>query len=92
MAWKITISKRAGKQIVKLPISVQKSLKVLIKEIEVCGPVRGNWSNYSRLDGNRHHCHIKKGRPTYVAVWTVEDKKIKLAEVIYAGTHEKAPY
>ena len=92
MAWEIDISKRVGKQIAKLPVSVLKNLKALIKEIEVSGPVRGNWPNYSRLGGNRHHCHIKKGKPTYVAVWAVENKKVKLVEVIYAGTHEKAPY
>jgi mRNA-degrading endonuclease RelE of RelBE toxin-antitoxin system len=92
MAWEIDISKRVSKQIAKLPVSVLKNLKALIKEIEVSGPVRGNWSNYSRLGGNRHHCHIKKGKPTYVAVWAVENKKVKLVEVIYAGTHEKAPY
>ena len=92
MAWKINISKRVSKQISKLPLSVQKVLKTLIKEIEVSGPVRGNWTNYGRLGGNRHHCHIKKGKPTYVAVWAVEDKKVRLVEVIYAGTHEKAPY
>jgi hypothetical protein len=33
-----------------------------------------------------------KGRPTYVAVWEAQDKKIKLVEVLYVGTHEKAPY
>ena len=92
MAWKVVITKKVGKQIANLPISVQKNLKALIREIELSGPVRGNWSNYSRLGGNRHHCHIKKGKPTYVAVWAIEDKKVKLVEVIYAGTHEKAPY
>ena len=41
---------------------------------------------------NRHHCHIKKGRPTYVAVWEEMDGAIQLIEVTYVGTHEKAPY
>jgi hypothetical protein len=27
-----------------------------------------------------------------VAVWEVIDKKVRMIEVIYAGTHEKAPY
>ncbi len=36
--------------------------------------------------------HLKKGRPTYVAIWEVTDKEIRIIEVIYAGTHEKAPY
>ncbi len=92
MAWEINTSKRVAKQIVKLPGSARKNLKTLLREIEISGPVRGNWSNYGRLGGNRHHCHIKKGKPTYVAVWAVEDKKIRLVEVLYAGTHEKAPY
>ena len=45
-----------------------------------------------RLSENRHHCHIKKGQPTYVTIWEVTNKRIKLIEVTYAGTHEKAPY
>lgn len=61
-------------------------------EIEHKGPVRGNWPNYGRLSGNLHHCHLKKGRPTYVAVWEVIDNTASLVEVTYAGTHEKAPY
>lgn len=40
----------------------------------------------------RHHCHIKKGRPCYVAIWEERDRSIKLVEVTYVGTHEKAPY
>jgi hypothetical protein len=48
--------------------------------------------NFSALSDNRYHCHLKKGRPTFVAIWEVMDKEIKLIEVIYAGTHEKAPY
>jgi hypothetical protein len=35
---------------------------------------------------------LKKGRPAYVAIWEVMDKEIILIEVMYAGTHEKAPY
>jgi len=90
--WTVKIKKNVLKNLVRLPVKVQKSLKFLIREIEIDGPVRGNWPNYSSLSGNRHHCHLKKGHPTYVAVWEVTDKEIKLAEVCYAGTHEKAPY
>lgn len=63
-----------------------------MNDIEVDGPVRGDWPNYGKLASGRHHCHLKKGNPTYVAVWEVRDKKIKLVEVTYVGTHEKAPY
>ncbi|HPO10928.1 MAG TPA: cytotoxic translational repressor of toxin-antitoxin stability system, partial [bacterium] len=30
--------------------------------------------------------------PTYVAVWEVRNKNVRLVEVIYVGTHEAAPY
>jgi hypothetical protein len=64
----------------------------LLRDIELYGPVRGDWPNYGKLGKGRHHCHIKKGKPTYVAVWEEKDKKIKLIEVTYVGTHERAPY
>jgi hypothetical protein len=63
-----------------------------MREIAMLGPVRGNWPNYSKLGSSQHHCHIKKGKPCYVVVWEEKDKQIRLVEVIYAGTHEKAPY
>lgn len=52
--------------------------------------------NYSKLRGTGrkeiHHCHLNRGRPTYVAVWEVLDKAVRLVEVSYVGTHENAPY
>jgi mRNA-degrading endonuclease RelE of RelBE toxin-antitoxin system len=92
MAWTVKIKRKLRKQLGRLPKSAQNSLKLLIKEIEIDGPVKGSWPNYSRLSNNRHHCHLKKGRPTYVAIWEVINKDAKLVEVTYAGTHEKAPY
>ena len=78
--------------ILKLPKSVQKSLIALLADIENNGPARGEWANYGKLSASQHHCHIKKGQPTYVAVWDATDKKVRLVEVIYVGTHENAPY
>ncbi len=92
MTWTVKIMRRALKQVDRLPVKVRESLADLIRDMEFHGPVRGNWPNYSRLSENRHHCHIKKGQPTYVTIWEVTDKSIKLIEVTYAGTHEKAPY
>jgi mRNA-degrading endonuclease RelE of RelBE toxin-antitoxin system len=92
MVWTVKIVRRALKQVDRLPAKVRESLADLIRDIELHGPVRGNWPNYSRLSENRHHCHIKKGQPTYVTIWEVVDKEIRLIEVTYAGTHEKAPY
>jgi mRNA-degrading endonuclease RelE of RelBE toxin-antitoxin system len=91
MNWTVKLHKDVQKQLVGLPLQVRNALLRLLSEIEVLGPVRGNWPNYSKLAGAKHHCHLKKGRPTYVAVWT-EDKQTVTVEIIYAGTHEKAPY
>lgn len=91
MVWTVTIQKAAQKQLPRLPAKVVDALVRLLVDIECLGPVRGNWPNYSKLADGRHHCHLKKGRPTYVAVW-YEDKDTVTVEVIYVGTHEKAPY
>jgi mRNA-degrading endonuclease RelE of RelBE toxin-antitoxin system len=92
MKWKVRVHRKAEKQIASLSRRVAEKLQFLIADIETNGPIRGNWPNYGKLEGsNRHHCHLKKGQPTYVAVWT-EEKEIITVEIIYVGTHEKAPY
>jgi len=92
MSWQVVYNRR---KFIKhnLPKTVAATAELLVAEIEKSGPVRGNWPNYSKLPHNRHHCHIKKDKPTYVAVWEEFGKnEIKLVEIIYVGTHEKAPY
>jgi mRNA-degrading endonuclease RelE of RelBE toxin-antitoxin system len=92
MAWAVKLHRNVEKQVLKLPSRAIAALYELMANIRKDGPVRVDWPNYSKLTGNRHHCHLKKGSPTYVAVWQVTDKTINLVEVQYAGTHEKAPY
>ena len=92
MSWEVRIDERVKRRVTKLPEKVRRSLRLLMREIEAGGPVRGNWPNHAKLGNNRHHCHLKKGRPTYVSVWEQAGDDIKLVEVIYVGTHEKAPY
>lgn len=91
MTWIVKLSNKSAKQYKKLPKAIRDIVDALIVDIQIGGAVRGNWHNYSKLAGNRHHCHLKKGHPTYVAVWT-EDKGTVTVEVEYVGTHEKAPY
>ncbi|MCB1196861.1 MAG: cytotoxic translational repressor of toxin-antitoxin stability system [Deltaproteobacteria bacterium] len=91
MTWKVTFTRKGAKQAKKLPKEVRQRLVRLLTELETIGPVRGNWKNYSKLEGNKHHCHIKSGKPTYVVCWEVYKSEIKI-EVYYAGSHEKAPY
>lgn len=94
MTWTVQLTKKAQKQQLKLPQKIRLQLFVLFKEIELEGPVRGNWKNYGKLKGlnNRHHCHIKSGKPTYVVCWQVVNNIIQVVEIYYVGTHEKAPY
>jgi mRNA-degrading endonuclease RelE of RelBE toxin-antitoxin system len=92
MTWRVVFSRRAAKQKPELPQKVVLSLEALVMQIRFEGPVRGDWPNYSKLGKSRHHCHIRKGRPTYVAVWEEVSGHIKLVEIVYVGTHEDAPY
>lgn len=92
MAWTLQWKRKLEKQLRDLPEQVQLSFRALIHEIELLGPVRGNWKNYSKLNKTQHHCHLKSGRPTYVVCWEVVDNKQEIVEVYYVGTHEKAPY
>lgn len=96
MSWTVKIPKKTGKQIQKLPERVQKALAFLINDLAINGPTTsGGWKNYGKLlgqPGDKRHCHILKGKPTYVCCWEVINKQIKIMEVYYAGTHENAPY
>lgn len=83
---------RVVKRLRQLPEPVQAIVRQLLHEIAVAGPVRTGWPHYGRIVGRVgcHHCHIRRGRPTYVAVWkeTARDH----VEVTYVGTHEGADY
>jgi mRNA-degrading endonuclease RelE of RelBE toxin-antitoxin system len=92
MAWTVTLHREVAKTVPTLPQTIQDLLRLLLAELERQGPVRGNWPNYGKLSRTCHHCHLKRGRPTYVAVWDVRDSTQRLLEVIYVGTHARAPY
>jgi mRNA-degrading endonuclease RelE of RelBE toxin-antitoxin system len=88
---------KVDKDLQKLPEKIQLLAAMLFSEIEKAGHIRKNWANFGPLRKTKgipegsYHCHLKKGRPTYVACWSV-DKKQKLVRIFYVGTHEKAPY
>ena len=95
--WTVELSRDAEKQYNKLRRNGSKPaitdvINLLIIEMRREGPYRNNWSNYGPLEEDEFHCHIKKGRPTYVACWRIIDKEYQLIEVYYVGTHEDAPY
>ena len=95
--WSVKFSHTAEKQYKKLKRSgtrpsINDVIDLLIIELQNGGPIRNNWPNYSRMTNGYYHCHLKKGRPTYVACWVLMNEKNKQIEVIYVGTHENAPY
>ena len=95
MLWKVEFTARAAKTALKLPPRIQDRINALRKAIEVAGPVQPSMPHFGKLSGwhsETYHCHLNKGRPTYVAVWQIKDRTVCLIEVIYVGTHEKAPY
>ena len=94
MTWTVKIPRRIDKQIRKLPPKAAAAVDFLVWEIEQFGPVRSAWFHYGKLKGRPgyHHCHLNKGKPRYVAVWQEAGDGIKLVEIRYVGTHEKAPY
>jgi len=92
MPWDVRFTAKARKNFQKLPKKVKVTFQLLLSEMEICGPNANEWPNYGKLSEDCYHCHLKKGNPTYVAVWRVTSKKEKIIEVIYVGTHEKANY
>lgn len=95
MSWNVKLSHKASKQCIKLPIKIQSTLRLLVKDLQTIGPAVPDWPNYGKLKGqkgDKRHCHLIKGKPTYVCCWEIMDKSINLLEVYYVGTHEKAPY
>ncbi len=75
-----------------MPGSIDEIFQLLLAEMKLSGPVQADWPNYGKLREDCHHCHLRRGRPTYVAVWRVLSKKDRVIEVIYVGSHEKAHY
>ena len=94
MEWEVLITPKAKKEADKLPKGIWQRFAGLLARLRVEGPIQPRCSHFGKLkgQGDVYHCHLKDGRPTYVAVWEVVDGGIRLIEVTYVGTHEKAPY
>ena len=97
--FEVRVSRKTLKSLANVPETIFDIFELLRDELAVEGPVQKEWPNYGMLrkqagqkaTERRYHCHLKKGRPTYVACWSVMKKSI-IIDVYYVGTHEKAPY
>ncbi len=94
MTWTVGFTNKAVKQLGKLSEDIQLIVAALQADLMMRGPMVPEWKNFSKLRGHgqRYHCHIKSTRPTYVVCWEVIDKRIRILEIYYVGTHENAPY
>ncbi len=94
MFWHVGFTGRSEKQVRGLSSEIQTRLFALVLEIEKLGPVRKAWPHFGRIMGKKdcYHCYLKRGKPTYVAVWKIKDKGNRFVEVRYVGTHENADY
>lgn len=97
MIWKVEFTAKAGGQVALISEKARDALRLLVKDLQTNGPAPGiGWPHYGKLKGKKNedkrHCHLSRGRPTYVCCWAVIDKKNKTIEIYYVGTHERAPY
>lgn len=88
MTYQIIIKKKALKSAAKMPLPVQRKLKMLVNDLALTGPVLPAWPNFSKLSQDEYHCHLAH---KWVACWRADGGEIEI-EVYYAGSRENAPY
>lgn len=86
--WKVVAAKKRLKHLARLPETVKLLFAALENDLRLDGPEQPGWKNYSKLGGNKHHCHLNY---RYVACWTADKETITI-EVYYVGSREGAPY
>jgi hypothetical protein len=93
--WTVLFTRKADKAKEKLPPGMKLVVRSLYINLHLCGPLQPNWAHFGKLESKKreiYHCHLNKGRPTYIVMWKVLDKKQRIMEISYVGTHENAPY
>ncbi|GHV57825.1 hypothetical protein FACS189460_5010 [Deltaproteobacteria bacterium] len=94
--WTVKIHSKVGKNLPNLPPAILSLFEQLARALQANGPVAKDWPHYGKIRGQHkrdvHHCHLKRGRPTYVSVWWEVKDEGQTIEVTYVGTHENAPY
>jgi hypothetical protein len=89
VSWVVLVKKQVSKNLRKLPKDVQLLAQALAEDLKTDGPNQFTWTSYSKLTGEKYHCHLNY---SYVACWEIVDRKIRIIEVYYVGSREKAPY
>ncbi len=96
MTWTVSIASKVAKQINTLSNTLKEIFDALVKDLQQNGPQLPGWPHFQKNKGTGkidcYHCHLQRGKPTYVAIWRVLDKRARQLEICYVGTHEKADY
>jgi len=93
--WKVIFSRKADKQKGKLPPDIADTLYLLRRALGFKGPVVPSWPHFGKIVGSKsghYHCHLNRGHPTYVVVWQIVNRMIRVLEIQFVGTHEKVDY
>jgi hypothetical protein len=92
--WTVGMTKKAAKGRDNLPPEILELFWALFQGLILLGPAQHKWPHYGKLTRLKEscHCHLNRGRPTYVVVWKILDRTKRLIEVQYVGSHENAPY
>ena len=94
--WEVGITNRARKGKSTLPSEIMPIFMALFRDLALLGPSLPRWPHFGKVSGQQnkdtYHCHLNRSRPTYVVIWKIVNKKEKLLEISYVGTHENAPY
>ena len=91
MPWIVTYKRKQERSFPFLwePMFLPQALfQALVKDLETTGPEQPTWRNYSKLGGNKYHCHLNY---SYVACWINNNGTLTI-EVYYVGSRENAPY
>jgi hypothetical protein len=89
MGWNVRFTGKAAKQAGKLRRRERDILALLVRDLELRGPVLPDWHNYSKLGPGLYHCHLSY---KWVACWRIENNEAKIVDIYYAGSRENAPY
>jgi hypothetical protein len=89
MNYQVLLSKKAYKNLQKMPIKIQNRYDLLHASLIESGPLGPHkWPNFSKLNTDEYHCHLDLH---HVACWKNDKNKITI-EVYYVGSREDAPY
>jgi len=74
MKYSVLMSSKLDKIIKEMPKNAQTTLRKLVDDIRLSGPIQQGYRNYSKLGNNTYHCHLAY---SWVACWkNIQDRYV----------------